>query len=122
MMEVRSPHHPKSAEKQCEERCESSRSEYVSLNDNNEITGLSSRFLTAESVTGRCYVLTFSSKHNVTLADLSPSEILPIINTWAEIYAAHLSPNSPISALAASNAAPSTDAWHLTVPKEQLRY
>lgn len=76
-----------------------------------------------EPVTGRCYVLTFSSKHNLTLADLSPSEIVPIINTWAKIYTAHLVPDSPLAALAAANAPPPTsEVWQMTVPKEQLRY
>lgn len=49
---------------------------------------------------GKCYVLTFSRAHNLTLADLAPAEIVPIIETWTRIYAAHLSPKSPLAAMA----------------------
>lgn len=57
----------------------------------------SSTLLRAESVTGKCYVLTFSPSHNVTLADLSAPEILPVIEEWTKIYTAHISPSSPLS-------------------------
>ena len=40
---------------------------------------------------------TFSPAHNLTLADLSASQILPIIDTWTRIYTAHLSPQSPLA-------------------------
>ena len=60
---------------------------------------LSSLLLRADAVTGKCYVLTFSPSHNVTLADLSPAEILPVVHTWTQIYSAHLSPKSPLSAI-----------------------
>ncbi|EPE31220.1 HIT-like protein [Glarea lozoyensis ATCC 20868] len=58
---------------------------------------LSSLLLRAESVTGKCYVLTFAPNHNLTLADLSPKEILPVVQAWTEIYKAHLSPDSPLA-------------------------
>ncbi|TVY13811.1 Galactose-1-phosphate uridylyltransferase [Lachnellula arida] len=61
---------------------------------------LSSLLLRAESVTGKCYVLTFSPSHNLTLADLTPSEILPVIQAWTQIYTAHLSPKSPLATVA----------------------
>lgn len=57
---------------------------------------LSSELLRAESVTGKCYVLTFSPQHNVTLADMTPQEIKPVIDMWTSIYAAHLSPSNPL--------------------------
>jgi UDPglucose--hexose-1-phosphate uridylyltransferase len=60
-------------------------------------TDLSNLLLRAAPVTGKCYVLTFSSAHNLTLADLSPAQILPVINIWTQIYASHLSPSSPLS-------------------------
>ena len=60
---------------------------------------ISSLLLRADAVTGKCYVLTFSPSHNVTLADLSPAEILPVVHTWTQIYSAHLSPKSPLSAI-----------------------
>jgi len=58
---------------------------------------LSSLLLRAEPVTGKCYVLTFSPSHNLTLADLTPLEILPVIQMWTKIYAAHLSPESTLA-------------------------
>ncbi|TVY47960.1 Galactose-1-phosphate uridylyltransferase [Lachnellula occidentalis] len=61
---------------------------------------LSNLLLRAESVTGKCYVLTFSPSHNLTLADLTPSEILPVIQAWTQIYTAHLSPKSPLATVA----------------------
>ena len=58
--------------------------------------------LKAEAVVGKCYVLTFSRAHNLTLADLTPAEIVPVVETWTRIYAAHLSPKSPLAAAAAN--------------------
>jgi len=56
----------------------------------------SSLLLRAAPVTGKCYVLTFSHSHNLTLADLSPKEIVPVVEEWTKIYAAHVSPSSPL--------------------------
>ncbi|KAJ5175939.1 Galactose-1-phosphate uridylyltransferase [Penicillium canariense] len=84
---------------------------------------LESRFLKAEPVTGKCYVLTFSAAHNLTLADLSPIEIVPVINAWTEIYAAHLSPKSPLAQNAPpTHIQPVTPHSSITKPKEQYRY
>ncbi|KAI2752309.1 hypothetical protein DTO006G1_9376 [Penicillium roqueforti] len=84
---------------------------------------LESRFLKAEPVTGKCYVLTFSSAHNLTLADLAPREIMPVINAWTEIYAAHLSPASPLAKNAPVTTLPPTSTLtSVTKPKEQYRY
>lgn len=58
---------------------------------------LSDQLLRAKAVTGKCYVIAFSPSHNVTLADMSPSDIVSIIHTWTEIYSAHLSPKSPLA-------------------------
>ena len=80
-------------------------------------------FLRAEPVTGKCYVLTFSAAHNLTLADLSPAEIIPVIDAWTDIYTSHLSPNSPLAAVAPSTTLPpSSPMASLTKPKEQYRY
>ncbi|KAF8541638.1 galactose-1-phosphate uridyl transferase [Trichophaea hybrida] len=49
-----------------------------------------SPFLQAQPVKGRCYVITFSPSHNLTLADLPHTEILAIIDTWTALYSAHL--------------------------------
>lgn len=58
---------------------------------------LSSLLLRAQPVTGKCFVLTFSPRHNLTLADLTPAQIVPVVETWTQIYAAHLSPSNPLS-------------------------
>lgn len=84
---------------------------------------IESRFLKAEPVTGKCYVLTFSSAHNLTLADLPPIEILPVINAWTEIYAAHLSSASPLAKNAPpTHVQPATPHISIAKPKEQYRY
>lgn len=74
-------------------------------------------------MTGKCYVLTFSSAHNLTLADLSPTEIVPVINAWTEIYTAHLSPKSPLAQNAPpTHIQPAAPHTSITKPKEQYRY
>ncbi|ERS97473.1 galactose-1-phosphate uridylyltransferase [Sporothrix schenckii ATCC 58251] len=86
---------------------------------------LESLLLRAEATTGKCYVLTFSPKHHVTLADMAAGDILPVILTWTRIYAAHLAPTHPAYAAATQFLAahPPTSA-HDTVPRpaHQLRY
>ena len=87
------------------------------------LIGLSSMLLRAESVTGKCYVVTFSSSHNLTLADLKPTQILPIIETWTQIYTAHLSSNSPLASIAApTTLQPSTPSSTISRPNAQYRY
>ncbi|KAL8906688.1 MAG: hypothetical protein Q9207_001874 [Kuettlingeria erythrocarpa] len=84
---------------------------------------LSSLFLYAEPVTGKCYVVTFAPSHNLTLADLAPSEIIPIIDTWTGLYTAHLSSSSPLVKTAlATTLPPSTPHANATQPKAQYRY
>ncbi|KAJ5243266.1 Galactose-1-phosphate uridylyltransferase [Penicillium citrinum] len=91
--------------------------------DSRDAVELESRFLKAEPVTGKCYVLTFSPSHNLTLADLPPIEIVPIINAWTEIYAAHLSPKSPLAKNAPpTHVTPQSHETPVTKPKEQYRY
>lgn len=86
---------------------------------------LSALLLRAEPVTGKCFVLTFSAKHDLTLADMSPAEILPVIETWTRIYASHLSPSHPLADTAAKlpllqkEVAPEDK---VEKSKEQLRY
>lgn len=86
--------------------------------------GLSSLLLKAQAVTGRCYVLTFSAKHDVTLADMTSLEILAVVQTWTRIYAAHLSTSHPIRAAAgqALQAIPPNPDGEIEPPKQQLRY
>ncbi|KAH0559721.1 galactose-1-phosphate uridyl transferase [Trichoglossum hirsutum] len=77
-----------------------------------------------DSVTGKCYVVTFSPSHSLTLADLSPEEIVPIIQTWTGLYITLLSPTSPLVALAAATTPPSQDhvSANLVRPQQQYRY
>ncbi|PGH00893.1 galactose-1-phosphate uridylyltransferase [Blastomyces parvus] len=84
---------------------------------------LSSLFLQAEPVTGRCYVITFSASHNRTLADLTPAEIKPIIDAWTDLYISHLSPTSPLAAAASlTPISPESPISQIALPKNQLRY
>jgi UDPglucose--hexose-1-phosphate uridylyltransferase len=39
--------------------------------------------LVSEPATGRCRVICFSPRHDLTLAEMSPSEIRPVVDTWA---------------------------------------
>jgi UDPglucose--hexose-1-phosphate uridylyltransferase len=52
--------------------------------------------LRATPVTGKCYVVCFNAKHNLTLADLHPSEIATVVETWTKVYRSHLSPRSTL--------------------------
>jgi UDPglucose--hexose-1-phosphate uridylyltransferase len=66
-------------------------------------------------------VITFSSAHNVTLADLTPAEILPVIHMWTKIYSAHLSPKSPLAAISQSSTpAPADNS--IPAPTAQYRW
>ncbi|RYO98064.1 hypothetical protein DL765_010957 [Monosporascus sp. GIB2] len=76
---------------------------------------LSSLLLRAEGVKGKCFVLTFSPKHHITLADMPAEEILPVVDTWTRIYAAHLAPTNPLSEAAAA-----LDLMAREVPPESL--
>ena len=85
---------------------------------------LESRLLRAESTTGKCYVITFSPKHNLTLADMPAQTILPVIQTWTKLYTSHLDPHSPLL-----RSSKSTHLTHSTPngtivdePKQQFRY
>lgn len=72
---------------------------------------------------GRCYVITFSRSHNLTLADLSLKEIVPVIQMWTKIYTAHLSPDSPLAKVApATTVPPSASATDPATPNAQYRY
>ena len=80
--------------------------------------------LRVESVTGKCFVLAFSSAHNLTLADLSPAEILPIINAWTAIYAIHLSPKSSLAKNMPKSTLREGLTGHISIdrPSAQYRY
>ncbi|KAK3939046.1 galactose-1-phosphate uridylyltransferase [Diplogelasinospora grovesii] len=93
------------------------------VNKNDELASL---LLQAQPVTGRCYVLTFSAKHHITLADMAAQEILPVIETWTRIYASHLSQSHPLRAQAAKvlDQIPPNPDGEVEPPKQshQLRY
>jgi UDPglucose--hexose-1-phosphate uridylyltransferase len=86
--------------------------------------GVASLLLQAQAVTGRCYVLTFSPKHHVTLADMAAAEILPVIQTWTRIYASHLSAAHPLKAQGEKALAsiPANPDGEVDPPRGQLRY
>ena len=88
------------------------------------LTGPSSILLRAEPVTGKCFVVTFSPSHNLTLADMKPSEILPVIHTWTHLYIAHVSSHSPLTKVASSTTLPpkSHEMTKLAKPNAQYRY
>ncbi|KAK7706138.1 galactose-1-phosphate uridyl transferase [Botryosphaeria dothidea] len=83
---------------------------------------LEARLLQVEPVTGKCYVITFSPAHNMTLADMLPAQIVPVIETWTAIYTAHLSPNSPLAQVAAATTLAPIDNSNISAPAQQLRY
>ncbi|KAK4099713.1 galactose-1-phosphate uridylyltransferase [Parathielavia hyrcaniae] len=85
---------------------------------------VASLLLQAQPVTGRCYVLTFSPKHDITLADMAAAEIVPVIQTWTRIYASHLSATHPLRNQAdkALASIPTNPDGEVDPPKAQLRY
>nr|POE87990.1 galactose-1-phosphate uridylyltransferase [Quercus suber] len=86
---------------------------------------LAARLLRAEGTRGKCYVITFSPDHNITLADMCAQTILPVIEAWTNIYIAHVDPRSALAQVAKSAtlppAMPNGDSLH-TQPKQQYRY
>lgn len=83
---------------------------------------LATRLLRAEAVTGKCYVITFSPSHHLTLADMKPAQIVPIIETWTHIYAANLSPQSPLAEAAKALSLPPASQEDEIKPSAQYRY
>lgn len=90
----------------------------------NESGSLSSLLLRADPVTGKCYVVTFSPHHNLTLADLHASQIVPVIDTWTQLYTAHISPKSPLAQVASATTRPPASHQHtnFSAPNAQYRY
>ena len=68
-------------------------------------------------------MLTFSASHNLTLADLAPADILPVINAWRDLYSTHISPNSPLATVASPDTVRSdSPAMQVGRPKQQYRH
>lgn len=85
---------------------------------------VASLLLKADAATGRCYVLTFSAVHNVTLADMKPQEIVPVIDLWTDLYASHVCPTSPLGTAAATarQKLSIVPECQMSQPSQQLRY
>ncbi|KAF2475713.1 galactose-1-phosphate uridylyltransferase [Lindgomyces ingoldianus] len=83
---------------------------------------VATRLLKAESVTGKCYVITFSPSHHLTLADMTPAQIVPIIETWTNLYTAHLNPQSTLAQVASASTVPPLGQTDLAKPNAQYRY
>ncbi|KAK5721965.1 galactose-1-phosphate uridyl transferase [Elasticomyces elasticus] len=88
------------------------------------MAALATRLFKAESTTGKCYVITFSPEHNVTLADMPASAIVPVIETWTKLYTSHLDPHSPLATVAKPTTMPPSgiNGHLLEQPKQQYRY
>jgi UDPglucose--hexose-1-phosphate uridylyltransferase len=67
-------------------------------------------------------VITFSPKHNLTLADMPAKDILPVIETWTKIYTAHLDPKSTLLTKATAPTTSETNGHLIEAPKQQYRY
>ncbi|KKF93741.1 Galactose-1-phosphate uridylyltransferase [Ceratocystis platani] len=92
-------------------------------NTDNTLKDPASLLLRAEAAIGLCYVLTFSPKHNVTLADMTPAEILPVVETWSRLYAEHLSPTNPLRKLESTISQLATPiTYPIEKPPSQLKY
>lgn len=89
-----------------------------------EASDVSASLLRAEPVVGRCYVLTFSPCHNLTLPDLPVAQITKVIEQWTNIYAVHVSSRSPIAQAATSYLANHDAHRDMTSasPIKQLKY
>lgn len=94
------------------------------VHNTNGLPALASRLLRAEGTTGICYVITFSPDHNITLADMPASTILPVVETWTKIYTSHVDPHSPLARVSKpTGLPPSAPNGHLIDhPKQQFRY
>lgn len=97
-----------------------SQDDYESPDAADSLSGL---LLQAKAEKGKCYVLTFSKRHDLTLADMSPAEILPVVKTWTDIYAAHISPKSPLAGLWETKfVPPPSPGVDASTPADQYRY
>ena len=88
------------------------------------VIALESRLLRAEGTKGKCYVITFSPEHNLTLADMPAPTILPVIETWTKIYTSHLDLFSPLVKASGPTTYPPSapNGSIIDQPTEQFRY
>lgn len=71
--------------------------------------------LQAEAVKGKCFVICFNPRHNLTLADLPTPSIIPIIQTWTTIYRTHLHPTNPHYLPAPNRSAPTSQYTYMQI-------
>lgn len=83
---------------------------------------LSSRLLRAEPAIGQCYVITFSPQHNLTLADLTASQILLVVQMWSTLYAAHVSSKSPLYSIQPRVFGSPNPDYRIETPNAQYRW
>ncbi|MBW0502590.1 hypothetical protein O181_042305 [Austropuccinia psidii MF-1] len=48
---------------------------------------LKSMLLRTEPARGKCYVICYNPRHDLTMAELDSEEIFPIVETWSKLYA-----------------------------------
>lgn len=59
---------------------------HFTLANNKETSSVEESLMKIEPVTGKCKVICFSPKHNVTLPQMQISEIVKVIETWQSEY------------------------------------
>ncbi|KAK3691175.1 galactose-1-phosphate uridyl transferase [Vermiconidia calcicola] len=96
----------------------------VDYESTSQSDSLESRLLRAEGTKGKCYVITFSPEHNLTLADMPAPTILPVIETWTKIYTSHLDLFSPLVKASGPTTYPPSapNGSIIDQPTEQFRY
>lgn len=60
--------------------------DFMAVTPNNSGEPLNDGLFRADPVVGRCFVVCFSPKHNVTLANMAVPDIVKVIDAWKEIY------------------------------------
>lgn len=107
--------------------------EYVGKESDKD--NLKGRLLKTQGVRGKCFVICFSPKHNLTLPLMSKSEVLGVVNSWQKLYndlyqeaIDNISPYKYLqifenkgSAMGCSNPHPHGQAWCLDVIPTEVR-
>ncbi|RLV92136.1 Galactose-1-phosphate uridylyltransferase [Spathaspora sp. JA1] len=56
------------------------------VEEEQEESSLKSRLLKTEGAKGKCFVICFSPKHNLTIPLMSQEELIRVVNTWQGLY------------------------------------
>ena len=67
-------------------------------------------------------MVSFSPSHNLTFADLNPSQVCHVLGIWAQLYAAHVSPSSLLAQAAAVIKLPLVTSEDDSFPKAKAQY